>query len=117
MPADFISQVALFSQTDILIAPNGGWIPFVMFMKAAVILELHLFRVDSWLNQFEMTPDDCSVVTITGNFTQAGAPFRPGRIGGDGIIVIDNRLEEALRGPISAALADFGLTRHADGQG
>lgn len=117
MPADFISQVALFSQTDILIAPNGVWVPNVMFMKAAVILELHLFRVDSWLNQFGMTPDDCSVVTITGNFTHAGAPFRPGRIGGDGIIVIDNRLEEALRGPISAELADFGLTRYADGQG
>jgi Glycosyltransferase 61 len=71
MPVPFADQVELFSGAALLIAPNGGWAPNVLWMSdAACLLEIHLYHTDSWIKQFGLAslfrPEH--FVTVTGNY-------------------------------------------------
>ena len=53
MPVSFVGQVELFNTAALLIAPNGGWAPNVLWMSdTACVLEIHLYRDDSWIDMF-----------------------------------------------------------------
>jgi hypothetical protein len=71
MPTHFYEQVAMFGKADLFIAPNGGWTPNVLWMKdTACLIELHLYKTDSWLLMFGLSSlfPPTHVQTITGDY-------------------------------------------------
>ena len=106
MPTDFYDQVELFASADLFIAPNGGWNPNVLWMSnEACLVELHLYREDSWLNMFGLADlfEKRRFMAITGDYSDSNAQRikRPGRKGGgDDMIfgsLVASDIENSLR--------------------
>jgi hypothetical protein len=105
MPTSFYGQVELFANADLLIAPNGGWAPNVLWMSnVACLVELHLYREDSWLNMFGLGKlfEDGRFMAVTGNYSDPNAERikRPSRKGGDDMILgslVATDIKHALR--------------------
>ncbi|KAL3930993.1 MAG: hypothetical protein SGBAC_011517 [Bacillariaceae sp.] len=71
LPSKFYDQVQLFSSSDLLVAPNGGWSPNVLWMKDdACLTELHFEKEDSWIKMFGLSNifEKGHFATVTGNF-------------------------------------------------
>ena len=90
MPDTLEGQVALFARADLLIAPNGGWTPNVLWMKdTACLVEIHLYDTNSWLVKHGLSslfvPGTIQVVTGDyHNSTMYGPRVQyPNRHGGD----------------------------------
>ena len=108
MPRGFAEQVRLFSRIALLVAPNGGWIPNVLWLPSnACVVEAHLYRLDSWLLNFGLAGgalSDGAVLTVVGDYHNRSVPKmrpRPQRVhtGGD-----DALLGSHLAPDIAAAL-------------
>jgi hypothetical protein len=72
MPRDFWDQVRLFASVDVLIAPNGRWSPNVIWMpQDACIVELHLYKIDSWIQMFGLHRrfQQGNFMTLTGDYS------------------------------------------------
>ena len=106
IPMDFYDQVELFDSADLFIAPNGGWNPNILWMSnEACLIELHLYREDSWLNMFGLVDlfEKGRFMAITGDYSDSNAQRikRPGRKGGGDDIILGSLvvsdIENALR--------------------
>ena len=99
MPYNFDDQVRLFSGAALLIAPNGGWKPNVLRMSdTACLLEIHLYKIDSWIEMFGLASlfEPRRFMTVSGNYhneTASPRTVRPHRKGGS------NEIQGALLGP------------------
>ena len=92
MPKNFAAQVEIFAQADLFLAPNGGWAPNVLWMKdTACVVELHLYKTDSWIEMFglKLLFRKDAFLTVTGDYKDPNLPRvdRPKRNGGDDAIL------------------------------
>jgi hypothetical protein len=111
MPSNFLEQVAMFSMADLLIAPNGGWTPNVLWMKdTACLVELHLYNENSWLVLFGLSSlfqPAHHVQIVTGDYHNStiNGPrvILPNRNGGDdeiqGSMVIADVVKKLKQSP------------------
>jgi Glycosyltransferase 61 len=79
MPSDFWDQVRLFASADIMIAPNGGWAPNVIWMPhESCLVELHQYTLDSWIQMFGLHRRfrDGNFVTLVGDYHDPNQPKR-----------------------------------------
>ena len=101
LPASLAAQASLFGSASLLVAPNGGWAPNVLWLpRHACLVEVHLYRTSSWIKMFGLAdtflPD--RLLLLTGEFhneSRPRLPQNPKRIGGDDPI-IGSRLKPAL---------------------
>lgn len=105
MPKDFDEQARVMSEADLFIAPNGGWAPNVLWMHdSACLVELHLYRVDSWIAMFGLSTifPEGNFMTVTGDYKDPAKPKieRPGRNGGDDEI-LGSRVAPDIRNALS----------------
>lgn len=111
MPSSFLEQVALFGMADLLIAPNGGWTPNVLWMKdTACLVEIHLYKTNSWLVKYGLSSlfqPTHHVQIVTGDYHNATlygpAVIIPNRHGGDdeiqGSMVIADIVRQLQQSP------------------
>jgi uncharacterized protein involved in tolerance to divalent cations len=111
MPSNFYEQVAMFGMADLLIAPNGGWTPNVLWMKdTACLVEIHLYDTNSWLVQnglASLFQPAHHVQVVTGDYhnsTVYGPRLQlPNRHGGDdeiqGSMVISDIVQQLQQSP------------------
>jgi Glycosyltransferase 61 len=111
MPSNFSEQVAMFALADLLIAPNGGWTPNVLWMKdTACLVEIHLYDTNSWLVKYGLSSlfqPAHHVQIVTGdyhNITINGPRLNlPNRHGGDdeiqGSMVISDIVHKLQQSP------------------
>lgn len=103
MPESFNDQVELFNSAALLIAPNGGWAPNVLWMSdEACLMEIHLYRTDSWIRSFGLASlfETGNFMTVTGNYHDESASprvVRPHRRGGDDEIQGELVVEDLVR--------------------
>jgi hypothetical protein len=112
IPASFWEQVAFFADIDLLIAPNGGWAPNVLWMPPeACMVEIHQYRLDSWIHMFglERVLGPGRFLTLTGDYSDPNVKKlnRPGRNGGD-----DNISSERLAPDLRSALQKSAACQH-----
>jgi hypothetical protein len=68
-----VDKSSFFSSVNLFIAPNGGWNPNVLWMRdEACLVELHLIKLDSWLQMFGL-----STLFKRGHFHNVTGDFRP----------------------------------------
>jgi hypothetical protein len=94
LPVSFWEQVELFAGISLFVAPNGGWSPNVLWLPDDVcVIELHLYREDSWIKMFglEKVFAPAHFITVTGSYSDTTKPRlqRKNRIGGDDDIMGD----------------------------
>ncbi|CAE7804025.1 sodA, partial [Symbiodinium sp. CCMP2456] len=85
-PATLLEQARFFSSFGAVLAPNGGWSPNVLFMASdSCLIELHLYRRDSWVVDFGLGREIGEVLLIIGDYHDPKKPRikRPARVGGD----------------------------------
>lgn len=104
MPNDFYKQVKIFAEADLLIAPNGGWSPNVLWMHDdACLVEVHLYKTDSWIQMFGLHNvfKSSHFITVTGDYHDPNKARvrRKYRVGGD-----DNILGSLLAPDIEKTL-------------
>jgi hypothetical protein len=112
IPASFWEQVAFFADIDLLIAPNGGWAPNVLWLPPeACLVEIHLYRLDSWIRMFglESVLGPGRFLTVTGDYSDPNVARlnRRNRKGGD-----DDILSERLAPDLRSALQKSPACRH-----
>ncbi|CAE7904726.1 unnamed protein product, partial [Symbiodinium microadriaticum] len=103
-PATLLEQARFFSSFGAVLAPNGGWSPNVLFMASdSCLIELHLYRRDSWVVDFGLGREIGEVLLITGDYHDPKKPRikRPARVGGDDDFLVtggkDNLFNDILR--------------------
>ena len=110
MPRNFYEQVAMFGMADLMIAPNGGWTPNVLWMKdTACMVEIHLYDTNSWLVKHGLASlfQPTHVHILTGdyhNYTLYGPRLQlPNRHGGDdeiqGSMVVADIVQQLQQSP------------------
>ena len=104
VPATLLEQARFFSSFGAVLAPNGGWSPNVLFMASdSCLIELHLYRRDSWVVDFGLGREIGEVLLITGDYHDPKKPRikRPARVGGDDDFLVtggkDNLFNDILR--------------------
>ena len=124
MPTDFYAQVELLASADLLIAPTGGWAPNILWMSnEACLVELHLYKEDSWINKFGLVDlfEGGRFMTVTGDYSDPKAERikRSGRKGGGDDTILGSLVapdvENALRKSSTACsrfLRDMNKTVH-----
>ena len=104
VPPTLLEQARFFSSFAVVLAPNGGWAPNVLFMASdACLIELHLYRRDSWAKDYGLGGEIGEILLITGDYHDPKKPIlhRRGRVGGDDDILVtggkDNLLNDVRR--------------------
>ena len=102
IPAAFAAQARFFGSASLLVAPNGGWAPNVLWLpRHACLVEVHMYRTSSWIKMFGLAETFLTdrFLLVTGDYHNASAPRmpqNPKRIGGDDAIQ-GSRLKADLR--------------------
>ena len=86
VPATLVQQARFFSSAAAVLAPNGGWAPNALFMASdACLIELHLYKEDSWVVDYGLGHEIGEVLLIVGNYRDPTKQriIRRARVGGD----------------------------------
>ncbi|CAJ1449572.1 unnamed protein product [Effrenium voratum] len=86
VPKTLVAQAQLFASAGLLLAPNGGWAPNAVFMGSdACLVELHQYKMDSWIVMFGLAKTLAEVLLVVGDYRDPKAQkiVRRGRVGGD----------------------------------
>ena len=102
IPEKLVDQARLFSGSSLLLAPNGGWMPNVVFMPSqACLVELHLYRKDSWVEMFGLSSTIAELLLIVGDYSDPTKPriVRPKReaSGGDDDFLVTGGKDNLFR--------------------
>ncbi|CAJ1426664.1 unnamed protein product [Effrenium voratum] len=104
VPRLLVEQARLFADASLVLAPNGGWAPNVIFMPTrSCLVELHLYKADSWVARYGLSRAIGELLQVVGDYhdPQKAKVIRPKRIGGDDEILVtggkDNLFKDVLR--------------------
>eukprot|EP00435_Cladocopium_sp_Y103_P032841 s531_g8.t1 len=97
MPKTLVAQARLFASKGLVLAPNGGWAPNVIWMPSdSCLIELHLYQLDSWVQRYLLYSTVGEVLLIVGDYRDPKKKriVRPKRIGGDDDFLALHQKEE-----------------------
>ena len=100
VPKRLVDQARFFSGASLILAPNGGWMPNVIFISpAACVIELHLYRKDSWIEMFGLSHTIAELLLIVGDYSDPSKPrlIRPKRVGGDDDFLVTGGRDNLFR--------------------